>query len=126
MSADDLAVAGLFFEALESAAKSGDRDRLYPLLASDVEWLTPLRSLHGLGELQSEPGWPWAMPRPSFDVGLEEQQTVDLGDGRVRADFREIYRMKDSGDFAYARERQIELTIRDDKVARFELRFTGS
>jgi ketosteroid isomerase-like protein len=126
MSAEDVAVAQLFFDALESAARSGDRDRLYPLLSSDVEWQTPLRTLHGVRALQDEPGWPWAEPRPAFDVGLEDTQTVDLGDGRVVADFREVYRMKDSGDFAYERKRQIELTIRDEKVARYELRFGGS
>ncbi len=126
MSSEDLAVAGLFFDALEAAARTGDRDGLYPLLTSDVEWLTPLRSVHGLGELQNEAGRPWATPRPTFDVGLEQKQTVDLGDGRVLADYREIYRVKDSGDVAYARERQIELTVRDEKVVRYELRFTGS
>lgn len=126
MSAEEVAVARLFFEALESAARTGDRDALYPLLASDVEWLTPLRSLQGLGELQEEPGWPWAMPRPTFEVGLEDKETRDLGDGRIVADFREVYRMRDSGDYAYERKRQIELTIRDEKIARYELRFTGS
>lgn len=126
MSAQDLAVARLFFEALASAAQTGDRDGLCPLLASDVEWLTPLRSVRGLGELQSDPGWPWGMPRPTFNVEFEERDTVDLGDGRIVADFREIYRTKESGDFAYARDRQIELTIRGETVARYELRFTGS
>lgn len=126
MGEGDLTVARLFFDALESAARTGERERLYPLLASDVEWRTPMRSVHGLGELQNDPGWPWAMPRPTFDVELQEGRTVDRGDGRVVTDFREIYRLKDSGDFAYARERQIELTIRDEKVARYELRFTGA
>jgi hypothetical protein len=126
VSAEDLAVARLFFDALASAAQTGERDRLYPLLASDVEWLTPLRSARGLGELQSDPGWPWGMPRPAFSVEFEEKDTVDLGDGRVVADFREIYRTLDNGDFAYARDRQVELTIRGETVARYELRFTGS
>jgi ketosteroid isomerase-like protein len=75
MSVQDLAVARVFFDALASAAKTGDRDGLYPLLSSDVEWLT--------------------------------------------------YRMKETGDFAYARDRQIELTVRGAKIARYELRFTG-
>lgn len=126
MSAQDLAVARLFFDALMSAVRTGDRDGLYPLLASDVEWQTPLRSVRGLGELQNEPNWPWGMPRPTFSVDFEEKETVDLGDGRVVADVREIYSMRDTGDFAYARDRQIELTIRGEKVARYEMRFTGS
>ena len=41
-------------------------------------------------------------------------------------DFREIYRVKDTGDFAYERARRIELTIRGDKITRYELRFDGS
>jgi ketosteroid isomerase-like protein len=125
MSAQDLAVARRFLDALTSAVRGGDRDSLYPLLASDVEWLTPLRSVRGLGTLQNEPGWPWGTPRPTFNVDFEEKETVDLGDGRIVADFREIYRMRDTGDFAYERDRQIELTIRDEKVARYELRFTS-
>jgi ketosteroid isomerase-like protein len=126
MSVQDLAVARVFFDTLASAARTGDRDALFPLLASDVEWLTPLRSIRGLGELQNEPSWPWSVPRPAFDVDFEEKGTVDLGAGRIVADFREIYRMKESGDFAYARDRQIELTVRGEKIARYELRFTGS
>jgi ketosteroid isomerase-like protein len=126
VSAQDLAVARLFFDALMSAVRTGDRDGLYPLLASDVEWQTPLRSVRGLGALQNEPNWPWGMPRPTFSVDFEEKETVDLGDGRIVADVREIYSMKDTGEFAYARDRQIELTIRGEKVARYEMRFTGS
>jgi ketosteroid isomerase-like protein len=126
MSAQDLAVARQFLEALVSAVRSGDRDGLYPLLDSDVEWQTPQRSVRGLGELQNEPHWPWGMPRPTFNVDFEEKETVDLGDGRVVTDVREIYRMKETGDFAYARERQIELTISGEKISRYEMRFTGS
>jgi ketosteroid isomerase-like protein len=126
VSAQDLTVARSFFDALMSAARTGDRDGLYPLLATDVEWLTPLRSVRGLGELQNDPSWPWGMPRPAFNVDFEERETVDLGDGRIVADFREIYRTRDSGDVAYARDRQIELTVRGEKIARYELRFTGS
>lgn len=44
----------------------------------------------------------------------------------VRGQPCEIYRTKDTGDRAYERERCIELTIRADEVARYELRFDGS
>lgn len=126
MSAQDLAVAKLFLEALASAANTGDHDGLYPLLASDVEWLTPLRTLSGIGEVRDEPTWPWIVPRASFEIDFEEQETIDLGDGRILAGFREIYRTEETGDFAYARDRQIELSIRGEKIARYELRFAGS
>jgi ketosteroid isomerase-like protein len=126
MSVRDLSVARTFFAALASAVRTGDRDGLYPLLDSDVEWQTPLRSVRGLGELQNEPSWPWAKPRARFDVDFEEGETIDLGDGHIVAGFREIYRMTDTGEFAYARDRRIELTISGEKIARYELKFTGS
>ena len=126
MSAQDVAVARQFLEALASAVSTGDHDGLYPLLAADVEWLTPLRTLSGIGEVRNQPSWPWIVPRADFEIDFEEKETVDLGDGRVVADFREIYRMKDTGDFAYARERQIELTVSGDRISRYELRFAGS
>ncbi len=126
MSDDDLAVARQFLEALAAAARTGDHDGLYPLLAPDVEWLTPLRNLHGVGEVRDQPSWPWIAPRTSLEIDFEEKETTDLGGGRIVSDFREVYRTKSTGDFAYARDRRIELTIRGDKVARYELRFDGS
>lgn len=48
MSADDLEVAREFLAALALAAQTGDRDSLYPFLASDVEWATPKRDLAGI------------------------------------------------------------------------------
>jgi len=126
MSAQDVAVAKLFLEALASAASTGERDGLYPLLAPDVEWLTPLRTLSGIGEVRNQPSWPWIVPRATFEIDFEEKETVDLGDGRVVTEFLEIYRMKETGEFAYARERQIELTVSGERIARYEMRFAGS
>jgi hypothetical protein len=34
--------------------------------------------------------------------------------------------MKDTGDFAYARARRIELTIQEGVITRYEMRFSGS
>ena len=126
MSDGDLAVASRFLEALAEAAKGGDRDGLYAFLAPDVEWLTPLRTLHGVGEVRDQPSWPWIAPRTNLEIDFEELRMTDLGGGRIVSDFREIYRTKGTGDLAYARDRRIELTIRVDKVARYELRFDGS
>jgi hypothetical protein len=33
--------------------------------------------------------------------------------------------MKGTGDFAYARDRRVELTIRDGVIARYEMRVVG-
>jgi ketosteroid isomerase-like protein len=126
MSADDLAVARRFFEALAAAANSGDHDRIYPLLAPDVEWLTPLRNLHGVDEVRDQPSWPWISPRTNLQIDFEETKTIDLGGGRVVWDFRELHRTTSTGDLAYTRDRRIELTIRGDKIARYELRFDRS
>jgi ketosteroid isomerase-like protein len=126
MSADDLGVARRFFEALRATVNTGDHDGLYPLLDPDVEWRTPLRDLHGIAELRAETSWPWIAPRTSFEIDFEEKETTDLGDGRIVSDLREVYRMKGSGDFAYARHRRIELTIRKEKIASYEMRFAGS
>jgi ketosteroid isomerase-like protein len=125
MSSDDLSVARQFLEALVAAAKSGDHEPLYPLLAADVEWFTPLRTLRGIEEVRDQPSWPWIAPRTSLQIDFEELETSDLGGGRITTEYREIYRTS-AGEFAYERERQIALTIRGDKVARYELRFTGS
>jgi ketosteroid isomerase-like protein len=126
MSDDDLAVAGRFLEALAAAARTGDHDGLYPLLDPDVEWRTPLRTLRGIGEVRGQPSWPWIAPKTNLDIDFEERHMTDHGGGRVVSDFREIYRTKETGDLAYERDRSIELTIRGDKVARYELRFDGS
>jgi hypothetical protein len=37
----------------------------------------------------------------------------------------QVYRVKDSGDFAYERQRRIELTIQHGKVSRYEVRVVG-
>ena len=125
MSADDLAVARQFLAALAAAAKSGDHEGLSPLLAADVEWLTPLPILHGLAEVCDQRSWPWIAPRTNLDVDFEETETTDLGRGEIVSDFHEIYWTKRSGEFAYARDSRIVLTIREGRLARYEMRFAG-
>src|SRR5262245_23514478 len=123
MSADDVAVAREFLTALAAAAKSGEFDDVYPFLASDVEWTNTLRDLHGVGEVRNELAW--YSPRTSLEVDFEEEELLDLGRGRFATEFREIYRMKRTGELAYERGRRIELTIRDGKVSSYEMRFAG-
>jgi hypothetical protein len=125
MSADDLAVAEEFLAVLAAAAKTGELDDVYEFLLADVEWVTPMRDLRGLGELRKE--MTWFSPRETLDVDFEvsEARLVDLGSGRIASDFLEIYTAKKTGELAYARERRIELTVRDGKIARYEMRFAG-
>jgi ketosteroid isomerase-like protein len=122
VSAGDLAVARQFLEALAAAARTGDRNGLYPLLAPDVEWVTPKRDLGGIDAVREQ--LTWIAPHRTLELEFE-QEVTDLGDGRVVSDVHETYRMKGTGDFAFARECRIELTIRDERIARYEMREVG-
>ena len=66
MRAEDVEIAGAFLAALEEAAESGSREAVYPLLAPDVEWVTPKRTLRGIDEIREELTWGFAAgePRP--------------------------------------------------------------
>ena len=123
MSAADLQIAKEFLETLAAAAKTGERDALYPFLAPDVAWLTPQTDLHGIDEVRER--LTWLTPKHRLDIEFEETGVTDLGEGRVASDVHEIYSIKESGEFAYARDRRIELTIREGKIARYEMRIVG-
>ena len=123
MSAGDLELAREFLEVLAEAAKTGDREAVYALLTPDVEWLTPKRDVHGIDAARDE--FTWIVPPDHLDVEFDEPDLDDLGGGRIVTEVHETYRVKGSGDYAYARERRIDLTIRDGKVARYEMRVVG-
>jgi len=123
MGVDDLEIATQFRIALEGAAKSGDREALYPFLAADVEWVTAKRTLRGIDEVREQ--LIWGSPDENFDLEFEEGEWVELGDGRFVLDVHEVYKVKATGDFAYERQRQIELTIRDGQISRYEMRIVG-
>ena len=123
MSAVDLACARQFLAVLAEAARTGDRDSIYELLAPDVEWLTPKRDVRGIDDARDE--LTWIRPPDNLDVEFDEPELTDLGDGRIVSDVRETYRVKGTGDYAYARARRIDLTIRDGKVTRYEMRVMG-
>jgi ketosteroid isomerase-like protein len=121
--ASDLEIAKLFRAALETAVRTGDHEALLDLVAPDVEWVTPQRTLRGIEELET---WRiWGSSPQGFDFEFSEGEWLNLGDGRVVCDMRQVYRVKESGDLAYERVRQIELTIREGKISRYELRFQG-
>jgi hypothetical protein len=123
MSADVSEIATEFLTALEAAAMTGERDPVYPLLAADVEWVTPQRSLVGLDAIKNE--LTWGNPPDKLDLEFERGELVDLGEGRVAADVRQVYTLKATGEFAYTRIRRVELTVRDGKVSRYEMRSVG-
>ena len=123
MSGEDLELARDVLETLAEAATTGEREKLYPFLAPDVAWLTPQTDLHGLEEVRTR--LDWLTPKETLDIEFEDEGLTDLGDGRIVSHIHETYSMKGSGAFAYARDRQIELTIRDGKIARYEMRIVG-
>jgi ketosteroid isomerase-like protein len=123
VASEDLEIATRFRAALETAISTGDRSGLLELVARDVEWVTPLRTLRGVDELET---WRmWGSSGESFDFEFGEGDWVDRGDGHVDCEVHQVYRVKDSGDFAYERQRRIELTIEDGKVSRYEVRVVG-
>jgi ketosteroid isomerase-like protein len=123
VSSDDLVIAGRFRLALEQAVKTGDHEAVLELLDPDVEWVTPQRTLRGVDEVRT---WRiWGSSGERFDFEFGEGEWVDHGDGRVVCDVHQVYRVKETGDFAYERERRIELTIRKGLISRYEVRSVG-
>jgi hypothetical protein len=50
---------------------------------------------------------------------------VEHGGERVGCEVHEVYRLKRRGEVAYERDRSIELTVREGKVSRYEMRIVG-
>ena len=123
MSTDVAEIARRFLTAVETAAKTGERDPVYPFLAADVEWVTPQRSLVGVDAIREE--LTWGNPPDKLDLEFERGDLVELGDGRLASDVRQVYTLKTTGEFAYTRMRRVELTVRDGKVSRYEMRSVG-
>jgi ketosteroid isomerase-like protein len=118
-----MVIAGRFRAALEQAVRTGDHEAVLELLDPDVEWVTPQRTLRGVDEVRT---WRvWGSSGQSFDFEFGEGEWVDHGDGRVVCDVHQVYRVKATGDFAYERERRIELTIRKGLISRYEVRSVG-
>jgi hypothetical protein len=64
----------------------------------------------------------WGTPPEHLDLEFQAGEWVDLGEGRTCLDVLQIYRVKGSGDFAYQRELRVEITIREGKIGRYEIR----
>ena len=123
MSTDTAEIATAFLTALETAAKTGDRAQVYPFLAADAEWVTPQRDLRGVDEIRRE--LTWVNPPDKLDLVFERGELVELGEGRVAMDVHQVYTLKATGEFAYRRLRRVELTVRDGRVSRYEMRSIG-
>ena len=120
VGADELALARDFLATLEAAARTGDRAPLAPFLCDDVEWAMPQRTLHGIDEVLREPIW-WR-PREHVELEVVEGDWERLADGGLSSRLRQLYRLKTTGEVAYERTRTVELSFRDGRVSRYELR----
>ena len=123
MTAEELEVAERFRTALETAVQTADREAVFALLDPDVEWITPQRTLHGIDEMRAD--WTWGSSPETFEYAFEEGDWVDHGDGLLSCDARQVYRMKETGDFAYERDLRVQLTIRNGKISRYEMKRIG-
>ena len=93
MSAE-LEIAERFRAAVEAAVSTGERSGLLELVAPDVEWVTPLRTLRGVDELAT---WRvWGSSGEGFDFEFGDGEWVDRGDGRVDCEVHQVYRVKAS------------------------------
>jgi hypothetical protein len=123
MPAPDLETAHQFQSAAEVALQTGDFSPLAPLLAPDVECVTPQHSLRGIDALTEE--LRRARPGESLEIEFENGDWKQLGHGRYSCELRALYRSKETGDLSYSRDRSFELTIQSGKVSRYEMRFAG-
>lgn len=120
MGASELQIASEFREALEVAAKTGDREAMYAFLAPDIEWVMPARTLQGITQVREQ--MIWGAPPEHLDQEFQVSDWTVLGAGRVACDVHQVYRRKKTGEFAYQRDLRIELSIRDTKIIRYEMR----
>jgi ketosteroid isomerase-like protein len=123
MPSESIEVAERFRVALEAAVRTGERDAVLALLAPDVEWVTPQRTLHGITDIQEN--WNWGSSPESFDYAFEEGEWTDDGEGRLVCEVRQVYRVRETGDFAYERMRRVRLTVHDGKIGRYEISIIG-
>jgi len=115
-------------------AANFERGAVEEVLAEDVEWIVPksggVTTLRGIDAVldwystggaadEEAPDDPAGVE--SFDVSEERGELEDLGDGRAGSLNRLIYRAKESGEVASVKTARIVYTVRDGKIARYEL-----
>jgi ketosteroid isomerase-like protein len=123
MGTAEVDLATRCLRAAGASLETGDREPVYALLAEDVEWVVPMRTLHGIDEVRKE--LIWGLPPEDLKVEIELGELEDLGEGRVVCNVREVYRWKQTGEFAHERFRRIELAIRNGKISRWEMHVVG-
>jgi hypothetical protein len=92
MGAVELETANQFWTVFEAAAKTGEREAVYPFLAAHVEWVAPARTLQGINQVKED--MIWGFPPEHLDLEFNVGDWADLADGRVARDVHEVFRMK--------------------------------
>ena len=69
--------------------------------------MTPKRDLLGVDEARDR--LTWIRSPDNLDLELDEPELTDLGGGRIVSDVHETYLVKETGDYAYAGDRRIDL-----------------
>jgi hypothetical protein len=123
MPASDRDTAQQFQSAAEEAPRTGQFEPLMAFLTSNVECVTPQHALTGADALIETLGR--ARPPETFNLEFENSDWKELGAGRYSCELRVHFRSKLNDDMSYSRDRSFELTIRDGKVSRYEMRFAG-
>ena len=118
-------------------ASNFERRAVEDVLAEDVEWVVPSRGgITTLRGIDAVLGWyeaggaaesaPDDLARAgSVDVSEERGELEDFGEGRVGSLNRLIYKRKESGEVADVKTARLVYTVRDGKIARYELEDLG-
>jgi hypothetical protein len=115
-------------------ASNFERRAVEDVLAEDVEWVVPkgggVTTLCGIdavlewyeGGGAADEGAPEELGGAgSVDVSEERGELEDFGEGRVGSLNRLIYTRKESGEVADVKTARLVYTVRDGKIARYEL-----
>jgi len=123
VSTPDVDIAQQFQAAAETGLQTGDFEPVAALLAADVECVMPQHTVHGVDALVEELSR--ARPSERFDMEFESDDWKAAGTDRLTCEIRVLYQSKVSDDLSYSRDRSFDLTIRDGKVSRFEMKFAN-
>ena len=115
-----------------------EREAVEDVLAEDVEWVVPrgggVTTLRGIDavlewyqgggaadeEAPEDPG-----VTETLDVSEERGELEEFGEGRVGSLNRLTYTRKESGEVADVKTLRLVYTVRDGKIARYELENVG-
>jgi hypothetical protein len=111
-----------------------EREAVEDVLAEDVEWVVPkgggVTTLRGIdavlewyqgGGATDEEAPEGPEVAETLDVAEERGELEEFGEGRVGSLNRLVYTQKESGEVADVKTLRLVYTVRDGKIARYEL-----